>query len=178
MQEVGTIKGAAAAWVSNYYLSQNTAHTLRQWFSTFVRPRPGKFLLHKTRARYRATALHKCWETLLYGGCASSMSLPSSGVILLYSVPVPLLYISGQCVLNSRYVCFRPFLTCPPLHPSPPRFMTPQVSWLESVLVSCNLSRILDVLVSLLTNLALLCTFCFLETWHFELAIHYENSRK
>jgi hypothetical protein len=29
MQEVGTIKGAAAAWISNYYLSQNIAHTLR-----------------------------------------------------------------------------------------------------------------------------------------------------
>jgi hypothetical protein len=27
-----------------------------QWFSTVVRPRPGKFFTYKTRARYRAAA--------------------------------------------------------------------------------------------------------------------------
>jgi hypothetical protein len=29
---------------------------LEQWFSTSVRPRPGKFSFYKTRARYRAAA--------------------------------------------------------------------------------------------------------------------------
>jgi hypothetical protein len=31
-------------------------HALDQWFSAFVRPRPGK-LFYKTRARYRVAAL-------------------------------------------------------------------------------------------------------------------------
>jgi hypothetical protein len=30
--------------------------TLHQWFSTFIRPRDGKFFFYKTRARYRAAA--------------------------------------------------------------------------------------------------------------------------
>jgi hypothetical protein len=29
---------------------------LKQWFSTVVRPRPGKFFFYTTRARYRAAA--------------------------------------------------------------------------------------------------------------------------
>jgi hypothetical protein len=33
-----------------------TFPALDQWFSTFVRPRPGKFFFYKKRARYRAAA--------------------------------------------------------------------------------------------------------------------------
>jgi hypothetical protein len=35
----------------------NICH-IEQWFSTFVRPRPGKFLFYKTRARYPAVEKH------------------------------------------------------------------------------------------------------------------------
>jgi hypothetical protein len=63
MQELRTIKGAEAAWISNYYLSQNIHY-------------------------------------ILYSGCASSMTLSSSGVILLYLVSVSLL---KWCFALKRY---------------------------------------------------------------------------
>jgi hypothetical protein len=63
MQEVGTFKCAAAAWISNYYLSQNI-------------------------------------QFILYSGCASSLALSSSGVILLQSLSVTLL---KWCFALKRY---------------------------------------------------------------------------
>jgi hypothetical protein len=71
MQEVGTIKGAATAWISNYYLSQSI-------------------------------------QCIRYSGCASSMSLSSSGeIFLLHSMSVLLL---KWCFALQRYKnnCFSP----------------------------------------------------------------------